>query len=466
MSAGKTAIPKSPLADFAAFIAKAGAFDFDDDVYHHARRALIDYMAALLAGADKEPATNLVAALGDEIGVGRCTLPGQKGRYNESGGVLNALPRAAALINGTASHIVEFDDIYRDGIYHPGCPVIAAAMATCEHIGATQDTLLRAIIVGYEVSTRIAEVIQPAHYRFWHTTGTVGTFGAAAASAAVLGLDANQAAHALATAGTFAAGLQQAFRSDAMSKPLHAGRAAEGGYLAAISAQHGVTGALDILEGDAGFGAAMSMNVEWHKAAKSLGQSFNITRMTFKNHGCCGHTFAAIDGALLLQNQHGFSAPDVKAIRIGTYQTALNVTGNARHDAPFEGKFNLRYVVAHGLVFGSVRLDAFGPDRLTHAEISRLVDECDLYCDPQAEEAFPEARGARVSIELKEGRLVEHYQPTRIGDPDAALSDQQLGDKFIELASECSMLTEPSKRLEQLWQVGADKPVRGMFLTS
>lgn len=459
-------MPKSPLADFAAFIAKADSLDFDDEVYHHARRALIDYMAALFAGADKEPATNLVAALGDEIGVGVCMLPGQKGRDSQNESILHASPRAAALINGTASHIVEFDDIYRDGIYHPGCPVIAAAMATCEHIGATQDTLLRAIIVGYEVSTRIAEVIQPAHYRFWHTTGTVGTFGAAAASAVALALDAKQAAHALATAGTFAAGLQQAFRSDAMSKPLHAGRAAEGGYLAAVSAQYGVTGALDILEGDSGFGAAMSVDVEWHKAAESLGQSFNITRMTFKNHGCCGHTFAAIDGALFLQEQHGFSAADIKTIRIGTYQTALNVTGNARHDAPFEGKFNLRYVVAHGLVFGSVRLDAFGPDRLTHPEISRLVSTCELYCDPQAEQAFPGARGARVSVYLNDGQLIEHYQPTRIGDPDAALSDQQLGGKFIELASECSIQTKPSKLLEKLWHVGADKPVRGMFITS
>ncbi len=143
-------------------------------MYEHEVRALIDYLAALLAGANAEPASNLTRALADEIGVGRCRLPanGQ-----------TALSRTAALINGTASHIVEFDDIYRDGIYHPGCPVIAAAVAGCEHDNATQGRLLRAIIAGYEISTRIAEVIQPAHYRFWHTTGTVGMFGAAAAVA-------------------------------------------------------------------------------------------------------------------------------------------------------------------------------------------------------------------------------------------------------------------------------------------
>ncbi len=445
-----------PMPVFGSYIANASVEKFGSDVYHHARRALIDYLAALLAGANAEPASNLTRALADEIGVGRCRLPanGQ-----------TALPRTAALINGTASHIVEFDDIYRDGIYHPGCPVIAAAIAACEHANATQDRLLRAIIAGYEISTRIAEVIQPAHYRFWHTTGTVGMFGAAAAVAVVLGLDRIQAQHALATAGTFAAGLQQAFRSDAMSKPLHAGRAAEGGYLAAVAAANGVTGACDILEGPAGFGAAMSVDVNWELAVRNLGETFNITRMTFKNHGCCGHSFAAIDGALCLKEMHGFGPDDIDAIRIGTYQTALDVTGNPGHASPFEGKFNLRYVVAHALLYGSVRLNAFEPDHLTHPVISRLVKQCALYCDPEAEAAFPRARAARVMLCLKSGETAEHYQPTRIGDPDAPLSDAQLGAKFIELASVAIREDGAKRLLETLWQTGGEQRVMSLDWT-
>ena len=439
----------TPVCRFAAYLVDIGHIEISEHVLHHARRVLIDYMAALLAGADKEPATNLMNALGEEVGIGRCSLPGHCN---------TALPRAAALINGTASHIVEFDDIFRDGIYHPGCPVIAAAMVACEQEGASQDKLLRSIIGGYEVSTRIAAAIQPSHYRYWHTTGTVGTFGAAAAAAVALDLSAEQSAHALATAGTFAAGLQQAFRSDAMSKPLHAGRAAEGGYLAAVAAKSGVTGALDVLEGDAGFGAAMSTDVDWQAVLDGLGNEYNIAQMTVKNHGCCGHTFAAIDGALHLRDQHEFSVDDIEGIRVGTYQVALNVTGNARHATPFEGKFNLRYVVAHALVFGSVRLNAFNPDHLYGPEIVRLVERTELYCDPESDKAFPTTRGARVSIRLKNQQTFEYYQPTRIGDPDAALSDQQLEAKFVELAEVCLSKDQAGSLLNLLWQVGGLKP--------
>jgi 2-methylcitrate dehydratase PrpD len=189
-----------------------------------------------------------------------------------------ATMKAAALINGAASHAIEFDDIFRDAIYHPGTPVISAALAAAQGRGASGEALLRGIVAGYEVSTRIGVAVNPAHYEFWHTTGTVGSFGAAAAAAVILGLDAERTMHALANAGTLAAGLQQAFRSDAMSKPLHSGHAAECGLTMALAAEAGVTGAPDLLEGKAGFGAAMSRNVDWSMATAELGTRFNIRR--------------------------------------------------------------------------------------------------------------------------------------------------------------------------------------------
>ena len=114
--------------------------------------------------------------------------------------------RTAALINGAASHSVEFDDIYRDAGYHPGSPVISAALAAAQSTGASGETFLRGVIVGYEISTRIGEAVMPSHYKYWHTTGTVGAFGAAAAVATVLGCNRDQIAHALGTVGSFAVG--------------------------------------------------------------------------------------------------------------------------------------------------------------------------------------------------------------------------------------------------------------------
>src|SRR5678816_968370 len=127
-------------------------------------------------------------------------------------------------------------------------------------------SLLSAVIVAYEGTTRPGSALGRAHYQHWHNTGTIGCFGAAAASAELLGLDSGKFAHALATVATFAAALQQAFRMDSMSKPLHAGRAAEAGVTAALAAREGVTGSLDVIEGDAGFGRAMSNGPDWDKA--------------------------------------------------------------------------------------------------------------------------------------------------------------------------------------------------------
>ncbi len=236
--------PTRPTPTLLAQIAAYGAHDATRELpaqaVHHAKRAVIDWFSALYPGTRVSPATNLVAAHARELGVGRSSLPGF---------ATTAFPALAAWINGAASHTVEFDDIFRDGVYHPGCPTIAAALAVAEDRGLSGARFLNAVVIGYEISTRIAVAVQPSHYRYFHTTGTVGSFGAAAAAAALLAPgDAAVMRHALATVGTFASGLQQAFRSDSMTKPLHAGHAANVGVLAALAAAHGVTGAQDILD--------------------------------------------------------------------------------------------------------------------------------------------------------------------------------------------------------------------------
>src|SRR5258707_15317341 len=138
---------------------------------------------------------------------------------------------------------------------------------------------LRGVVVGYEISTRIGAAMGRPHYKYWHNTGTIGCFGAAAACAELLKLDANQFAHALATVATFSAGLQQAFRTDSMSKPLHAGRAAEAGVTAALAAAEGVTGSLDIMEGEAGYGPAEGDGPDWGRAAPPRRGGFPLTAM-------------------------------------------------------------------------------------------------------------------------------------------------------------------------------------------
>ena len=410
---------------FAAFAQDFRTQAIPADVLHHAKRAVIDWYAALLPGAIAAPATLLEKALADNLDRGKATLAhGRK-----------ATARTAALINATAAHTMEVDDIYRDAIYHPGAPTIAAALAVAEECGASGEDFLRGVIVGYEISTRIGAAMGRAHYRYWHNTGTIGSFGAAAAAASIYGLDAQRFAHALATVTTFAAGLQQAFRMDSMSKPLHAGHAAEAGLLAALAAREGVTGSLDVIEGEAGLGRAMSDGPDWNRALATLGTEFHITQMTFKNHACCGHTFAAIDGALELQRSMKVAAADIARVSVGTYRPALEVAGYEHPTTPAEARFSLKYVVATALMHGSVRLAAFEPARMADAATRALMQRIELTVDAELDASFPGQRAARIAIETKDGRRGEYLQPTRKGDPDMPLSDGELEHKFLELAT-------------------------------
>jgi 2-methylcitrate dehydratase PrpD len=409
-------------------------------VLHHARRAVIDWHAALYPGAVAPPATLLEKALAEELDRGEARLAlGRK-----------ATARAAALINATAAHTAELDDIFRDGIYHPGAPTIAAARA----LAFDSSRFLRAVITGYEISTRIGAAMGRAHYKYWHNTGTIGCFGAAAAAAEALGLDARRFAHALATAATFSAGLQQAFRMDSMSKPLHAGHAAEAGLTAALAAREGVTGSLDVMEGEAGYGRAMGEDPDWAAAVATLGTDFHVTRMTFKNHACCGHTFAAIDGALALQKKLGIGHPEIEEVDVATYRAGLEV---AHYDSPVtaaEARFSLKYVVATGLTHGSVRLAAFEPDRIQDPATRALMKKIRVRVDPELDAAFPAQRAARVAIRAR-GRREEHLQPTRIGDPDAPLSDAQLEAKYLELAVPVIGEGSAKEELKRLWNLEA-----------
>lgn len=426
------------IADYAV---REQSSPLPSNVVHHARRAVIDWYAALLPGSVVTPATLLEQALAEDLDRGRAQLA--SGR--------RATLRAAALINGAASHAVEFDDIYRDAGYHPGSPTISAALAAAQAHGASGERFLRGVIVGYEVSTRLGEAVMPSHYRYWHTTATVGSFGAAAAVATILGCTREQFMHALATVGTFAAGLQQAFRSEAMSKPLHGGHAADAGALAAMAAAKGVTGALDILEGEVGFGAAMSRDPDWSKATRGLGQDYHIVRMTFKNHGCCGHTFPAIDGALVLKERHQIKYRDIRRIRIATYQAGLDIIDNAAPEGDYQAKFSLQYVVAHALVHGSVRLNAFRPERLGDGEVRALMQKIECVADTELSKGYPTQRAAQVEIEMNDGRNYAHFQPTRKGDPEMPLTDAELNDKFMELAVPVIGESPAHALLAQLW---------------
>ncbi|WP_454829810.1 MmgE/PrpD family protein [Paraburkholderia xenovorans] len=415
------------------------------EVIHHAKRAFIDWLASIYPGTKVAPSLQLMAACQDELGFGKSSLPGNK---------TTTFPATAAWINGSVSHAVEFDDIYRDAVYHPGVAVVSAALAVAEAKGATGLDLLKAIVVGYEISTRIGHAVQPSHYKFFHTTGTVGSLGAAAAAAAICAPgNAQVMKHAIATAASMAAALQQAFRSDAMTKAIHAGHAAQAGVRAAQAAANGLTGVPDILEGEVGFGAALADEAHWERATAGLGEVYNITKVTQKNYACCGHAFASIGAILALRDEHGLMAANIASIHVEAYKATVDVVSNANPKTAFEAKFSLPYVVSHALVYGSVRLQAFEPERRDDPVLRDLMKRITLVEDPEQTARFPSQRSARMTVTTVDGQKYSLFQPYRKGDPEDPLTDGQINDKFMELATPVIGEVRAANLRKTLWEL-------------
>jgi len=207
------------------------------------------------------------------------------------------------------------------------------------------------------------------------------------------------------------------------------------------------------VRGFAGFGAAMSVDPKWERATEGLGTRYNIASITQKNHGCCGHTFAAIDAMLAIGQQHRLAVEQIESIRVDTYQTALDVTGNFEPVTAFEAKFSLPYVVAHALLYGAVRLNAFEPQRLADPALRALMARTRLNADADLSAKFPVVRAARVTVTLRNGQVLEQFAPCRKGDPEAPLTDADLNDKFTELAAPVIGAQAARALLAQLWQM-------------
>lgn len=434
----------SLLARYAEFAALSSHRPLPASVAHAAKRTVVDWFAAMYAGAGLAPTTMLLEALRDELGQGKAQV------YP---GATAASPRTAALINATACHIAELDDIYREAIHHPGCHTVAAALALSQARGVDGEGLLRAIVVSFEIATRIGQAMMPDIYRHWHPTGTIGSIGAAAAGAAVLDLPPDRYVHALATGATLSAGLLAAFGSGSLSKPLHAGRAAEAGVFAAQAAEAGVTGVHGILESQAGFGHAFGSGIDADVALAGLGQDFNIERITYRIHSCCGHTVPAIDAVLALRGQPGFDPARIRQVTIKTNSTAFRITN--RHDVRMasEARFSMPYVVAAALLWGKVGVEAFEDDRLADPQVQALLKRVALQVEPEFDAIFPARRYAHVMLDLDDGTSMSHLQTTRRGDPEDPLSDAVLSEKFLSLAVPVLGQGRAAALLERLWRL-------------
>ena len=418
----------------AEVMARTRFSDLPEQVVIDSERSILDWLGSALAGALEPPARMARAVISGFGQSTECTVFPN----------IRASAPAGALANGVASHILELDDIHKASTVHAAAPIIPAALAVAEREHASGEAFMLAVVLGYEAALRIGEAVNPSHYRYWHPTGTAATFGAAVAAATLLKCDARQMLDALGSAGTQAAGLWEFNADGAMSKHLHPGKAAFNGVLAADLAKHGFTGASRILEGDRGFFEAMSEAADPTRGTEGLGERWKISENCFKVHACCGHTHTAIDTAQRLRHQRNWSSDDVvrevRLIRIDTYGPGFAIVFEPNPRTPYQAKFSLAYCVAVALLEGRVGLEQFSRERFSNdgvadPAIAQLMQLTTIRVADDLTTKYPRAWPARLHIELHDSTVLEGAADYPRGNPENAVSTEELEDKFRMLVT-------------------------------
>lgn len=407
--------------------------DLPADAVLEAKRAVLDWLGSALAGAG-EPSARMVQRVVARMGTSSEATVFGAGRSSAG---------AAALANGAASHILELDDVHRGSTLHAGAPVIPAALAVAEREHADGRAFLLAVVAGYEAAIRIGEAVNPSHYRFWHPTGTAGTFGAAAAAGSLMKLDAGRLLDALGSAGTQAAGLWEFIADGAMSKPLHPGKAAFNGILAADLAREGFTGATRILEGGRGFFRAMSAAYDPTRITDGLGSRWKILENCYKLHSCCAHTHTAVDTALALRAQAQWPASaleKISEIHIETYGPGFAIVKEANPRSPYQAQFSIAYCVATALLEGKVGLEQFASERFAgggagDGAIAALLRRTRVTVEDDLTAKYPGAWPARVSVTLDDGAVLRGAADYPRGNPENPVSTAALERKFAALVA-------------------------------
>ncbi|HET9372908.1 MAG TPA: MmgE/PrpD family protein, partial [Vicinamibacterales bacterium] len=350
---------------------------------------------------------------------------------------LRASAGGAALANGTAAHALDYDDMCFVSLAHPSAPLVAAIFAAGELAGAAGSSLLDAYVVGFEIEARLGRTMNPRHYeRGWHCTSTLGSVGAAAGVGRVLGLDAARASHALAIAMSSASGLKENFGT--MTKPLHAGLAAEAGVRAARLAERGLTASAAALDGPQGFLRAMNGDGKDVAAALAdLGSRWEIldTGITIKLYPSCAGTHPALDAILDLRSREGLTPDAIERIDVGVDAITPTVLLYDRPASGLEAKFSMPFCAAAAIVDGRVGIDTFDDAKMRDDRIVRLMPRVRMQVEGTLDAAAPPLTEATVRVQLRDGRVLTQAAHGARGYPERPASDTELDTKFMTCAT-------------------------------
>lgn len=407
-----------------------------------ARYAIIDTIGCTLAGAAEPCVTLLMETPGIGEAPGSSLVLGTSDRVS----MLDA-----ALLNGTATHALDYDDV--NGVMggHPSAPLLPAVFALAEDRGLSGADFITAFVAGYELEVRLARAVHLEHYnKGWHPTATLGTFGSAAASAMLLGLGVPQTAKAMALSASFASGIKANFGT--MTKPLHVGHCARNGLLAALLAERGYESNPAALECNQGFFLVFNGvgKYDAEKIFENWATPLEIEDDAngLKQFPCCGSTHPSIAMTLKLAQEEGISADDVETMEILTHPNRLPHTDNPDPRDALAGKFSIQYVTARALVDGAVRLGHFEDAAVDDDHVRSVMSRVTVRGYPEGHVDAGNQWGAEVAVTTKDGRyLMRRVENMVCRGPGNAMSEDEMFEKF----SDCAMRSLAKSQLEPLF---------------
>ena len=405
------------------------------DVRAKAVEHIVDGVAVMLAGSRTDCAQKLADFIGERGGSPSSTVIGFGFKSSASD---------AALVNGTSGHADDYDDTQLstapDRIYglmtHPTVPVLAAALAIGEATGCSGWELVEAFIVGFEVECKIAEAIKPDHYRRgFHSTGTIGAFGAFAASGRLLGLGELELRHALGIVASLTSGIRVNFGT--MTKPLHAGMAASNGVTASMLAMRGFTADENALDGRWGFMEILGHGSDPELMVGRMGNPYALVHpgATFKMYpcGCLGQP--SMDAMLEIVLEEDLKPEDVREIRL---RAGPNILEPLRYSEPVTGlqaKFSLNFALASILLRRRAGLREYTTEFVTRPEVVDVMRRVRTIHDAEIASMGVEKMRSILEVELVDGRVVRRTAEEYRGTPEKPFMGHEVDEKFMECAS-------------------------------
>jgi 2-methylcitrate dehydratase PrpD len=424
--------------DLAEFVLDTNFEGLPQDVVREAKRDVINVLGVALY-ASKDPSLDiLLDFFASEGGKERACIWGTS---------VKTTLQNAALANGYLAHLEDYDDTHFPTVLHPSSPTVPAAFAIAEEAHCGGRDFLTAVALGIESSCRLANAVHPWHYDLgWHITGTFGVFGSAIASAKLLGLDADKTVAALGIAGTQAAGVREVFGS--MSKPLHAGRAAQAGLVAGLLAGRGFTSTTTILEGRRGVPAVLSGTYDLDRVMDGAGKRWEIFNNGLKPYSCGVVSHPLIDACINFRRTEQIDPAQVEAIDADVNPLVPELMGIIDPQVGLQGKFSARYCAAAGLVEGAAYPTQFTDARVKDPALVSLHRKVNFH----ASETIREDE-VRVRLRLKDGRRFEQHIEHATGSPENPMPDDQLNEKFLTLARHAMAETDARDLLDRLWRL-------------